>query len=228
MTLRRKQRIVHNYVRYKASELHGRRNPFVAHEGVVPMLLVAASGVLCFIYLSPWLVVVPVVVLILMFLLFRDPERHGPAVALGVVSPADGRVTLIETTDTCVVQGDAHRIRIRINSLGTYTARSPIEGKVMDLHSREHGVGPDCPANALWVRNDEGDDVVLQFDGYRLGLAPRSFVRFGERVGQGHRCAYLRLAKYADVYMPIDAKVLVKAGQNVSAGTDLIGTVPKS
>lgn len=190
------------------------------------MLLVVAVGVLLFRYGGPWLALVPGFLFVFMYLLFRDPLREVPSVALGVVSPADGEVILVETTDKCVVQGNAHRIRIRVNSLGTYTARSPIEGKVMDLHSREEGVGPDCPTNALWVRNDEGDDVVLQFGGYRLGLAPRSFIRFGERIGQGHRCAYLRLAKFADVYMPINGKVLVKPGQQLTAGTDLIGMVP--
>jgi len=190
------------------------------------MLLVVAVGILLFRYGDPWLALVPGLLFVFMYLLFRDPLREVPSVALGVVSPADGEVILVETTDKCVVQGNAYRIRIRVNSLGTYTARSPIEGKVMDLHSREQGIGPDCPANALWVRNDEGDDVVLQFGGYRLGLAPRSFVRFGERIGQGHRCAYLRLAKFADVYMPINGKVLVKPGQQLTAGTDLIGMVP--
>ncbi|MGB5627326.1 MAG: hypothetical protein WBM61_16465 [Woeseiaceae bacterium] len=206
--------------------MHGRRNPFVAQEGVLPMLLVVAVGILLFRYGDPWLALVPGFLFVFMYLLFRDPLREVPSVALGVVSPADGEVILVETTDKCVVQGNAHRIRIRVNSFGTYTARSPIEGKVMDLHSREQGIGPDCPANALWVRNDEGDDVVLQFGGYRLGLAPRSFIRFGERIGQGHRCAYLRLAKFADVYMPINGKVLVKPGQQLTAGTDLIGMVP--
>jgi len=158
--------------------------------------------------------------------LFRDPRREVPSVALGVVSPADGEVVEVIKTDKCVVQGEAHRVRIRIDSLGTYTARSPIEGKVMDLHSNIEGVGQDCPANALWVKTDEGDSVVLQFHGYRLGLAPKSFYRFGERVGQGHRCAYLRLAKYADIYMPIDGKVSVAPGQRVIAGSDLLGTVP--
>lgn len=190
------------------------------------MLLVVALGALLFRYVGPWPAAVAGILFVFMYLLFRDPLREVPSVALGVVSPADGEVVLVETTDKCVVQGDAHRIRIRVNSLGTYTARSPIEGKVMDLHSREEGVGPDCPTNALWVRNDEGDDVVLQFDGYRFGLAPRSFIRFGERIGQGHRCAYLRLAQYADVYFPINGKVLVEPGQQVTAGTDLIGMVP--
>ena len=206
--------------------MHGRRNPFVAQEGILPMVLIAAIVVFILRYGNPWLALIPGVLLVFAYLLFRDPLRDVPSVALGVVSPADGEIVEIEQTDQCVVQGEAHRIRIRIDSLGTYTARSPVEGKVMDLHSEVEGVGRDCPANALWVRTDEGDSVVLMFSGYRLGLAPRSFIRFGERVGQGHRCAYMRLARFADVYMPIAGKVKARLGQHVTAGSDLLGTVP--
>jgi phosphatidylserine decarboxylase len=192
------------------------------------MLLVVVAGVVVFRYYNPWYSLLAVILLVLMFLLFRDPRRQVPSVALGIVSPTDGEVVEVEKTDRCVVQGEAYRIRIRVNSFGTYTARSPIEGKVMNLHSIEEGVGPDCPANALWIKTDEGDSVVLQFHGHRFGLAPRSFVRYGERIGQGYRCAYLRLVRYAEVYMPIAGKVLVEPGQKVVAGADLIGTVPHS
>lgn len=190
------------------------------------MLFMVVTAVLLIRFYNPWLALIPAIVLVFMYLLFRDPIRSGPSAALGVVSPVDGEVVAVDTTNRCVVQGTANRVRIRINSLGSYTARSPVEGKVMDLQSSIQGVGPDCPANALWVQTDEGDDVVLQFRGYRLGLAPRSFVRFGERIGQGYRCAYLRLAMFAEVYMPINGKVLVEPGQRVVAGSDLIGTVP--
>ena len=208
------------------ARVHGRRIPFVAQEGVLPMALIVAIGVLIIRYSDPWLALIPGVLLILAFLLFRDPHREVPSVALGVLSPADGVITEIEHTKQCVVQGEAYRIRIRIDSLGTYTARSPVEGKVMDLHSTVEGVGKDCPANALWVKTDEGDSVVLMFSGYRFGLAPSAFAGYGERVGQGHRCAYLRLAKFADVYMPIAGKVKATTGQNVAAGSDLLGTLP--
>lgn len=191
------------------------------------MLLVVVVGALLILYANPWWALLPVILFVFMYLLFRDPPRAGPSVALGVISPADGEVVSVEQTDRCVVQGEAHLIRIRVDSFGTYTARSPVEGKVMDLHSSVEGVGPECPANALWVQTDEGDNVVLQFNGYRFGIAPRSFIRFGERIGQGHRCAYMRLTKFADVYMPINGKVVVEPGQRVVAGTDLIGTVPR-
>lgn len=208
--------------------LHGKRNPFIAQEGILPMALVVAVGVALLRYADPWLVILPLILLVLLYLLFRDPIREVPSVALGIISPADGTVVSVETTDKCVVQGEAYLLRIRVDGLGTYTARSPVEGKVMDLQSSVEGIGPDCPLNALWVQTDEGENVVLQFQGYRFGLAPRSFIRFGERIGQGHRCAYLRLAQYADVYLPITSKVLVEPGQQVVAGEDLIATLTRS
>jgi phosphatidylserine decarboxylase len=190
------------------------------------MLLSAALCALAWRYHSVWLALLPAAFFALFYLLFRDPERDVPAVALGIVSPVDGEVMAVDTTDHCVVQGEAYRIRIRISPVGTYTARSPIEGRVMDLSSKLDGVGRDCPANALWIATDEDNSVVLQFHEYRLGLAPLAFVGLGERLGQGQRCAYVRLARIAEVYLPIDGKVHVEPGQVVRAGSDVIAAVP--
>ena len=206
--------------------MRGQHSPVIAREGLPLMALAIALFLLVVRFTDVWFALLPLGAFVMLFLLFRDPPRDVPPVALGVVCPVDGEVVEIDTTDRCVVQGEAHRVRIRINPFGAYTARSPIEGRVMDLASRLEGVGPECPANALWVETDEGDSVVLQFHEYRLGLAPQSFVELGERVGQGQRCAYIRLARFAEVYLPIDGNVDVAVGQTVTAGTDLIGAVP--
>lgn len=206
--------------------MRGRQNLFIAQEGFLPMLLVVVVGAYVLRFHDAWLVLFPLAAFILLFFLYRDPHREVPPVALGVVSPVDGKVEVVDKTDRCVVQGEAYRVRIRINPFGTYTARSPIEGRVMDLASRVEGVGAECPTNAMWVETDEGDSVVLQFHNYRLNLAPESLVGLGERLGQGQRCAFIRLARYAEVYVPIAGKVHVKAGQRVKAGSDLIGAVP--
>lgn len=193
----------------------------------MPILgLVAILVVVLLRYADPWLSILPLGVLVLLYLVFRDPRREVPSVALGIVSPVDGEVVEVDTTDRCVVQGEAYRVRIHINVFGTYTARSPIEGRIMDLHSKIEDMGLECPANAQWVETDEGDSVVLQFHEYRFGLAPRSFVKLGERVGQGDRCAVIRLARYAELYLPIDGKVVVEPGQVIKAGNDIVGTVP--
>ena len=212
--------------RKDARALHGRRNLFVAREGI-PLLLIALTGSwLTFRFLGALPVVIPALLTLWLVLVFRDPRRHIPAAPLGVVSPVDGRVAAVDLADKGVLQGEAQRIVIRINSFGTYTARCPVEGKILDLKALAAGTVVDYPTNALWVQTDEGDDVVLQFHGYRFGLAPRSLIRFGERLGQGQRCAYLRLARFAEVHLPMDSKVLVEPGQAVEAGADLIAKVP--
>ena len=206
--------------------MEGRRNPFVAREGI-PFLLIAAVGCLTALrYLDFVFAVSAGLLFVALYLLFRDPRRSVPPAPLGVVSPVDGAVLSVAEVDSGVLQGEAHCIRIEIDSFGTYTARAPVEGKIMDLHSAATDRDVDYETNALWVRTDENDDVVLQFTGYRLGLAPAAIIRYGERVGQGQRCAYLRLTRCAEVHLPIASTVLVEPGDIVVAGTDLIGKLP--
>lgn len=206
--------------------MEGRRNPFVAGEGLPFLVGTAVAFVLALRYLDFLVAAILAALFFVLVLIFRDPRRKIPSAPLGVVSPVDGRVTDVGRVDKGVFQSEAYRIRIRIDALGTYTARAPVEGKIMDLRAVEGDRMAGYATNALWLQTDEGIDVVLQFGGYRLGLAPRSFVRFGERVGQGQRCAYLRLTRFAEIHLPIDSKVLVEPGALVVAGSDLIGKVP--
>ncbi len=208
--------------------LEGRRNPLVAREGVPFLLLAAAVLGFSLKYLDAVFVASAVLMLLALFLVFRDPRRIIPASPLGVVSPVDGRIISVDLVDKGVLQGEAHRIRIRINGMGAYTARAPVEGKISDLRSVAGDQVADYRTNALWIQTDEGDDIVLQFHGYRFGLAPLSFARYGERVGQGQRCAYLRLTRIAELHVPIESKILVKPGQSVIAGTQLIGKLTHS
>jgi len=206
--------------------LEGRRNPFVASEGIPFLLLAAVAFFIALRFLDVGFAVAAAMLFFVFFLTFRDPLRAIPASPLGVVSPVDGRVIGVDLADKGVLHGEAHRVKIRIDSFGTYTARAPIEGKIKDLASVNGDRVVDYRTNALWIQTDEGDDVVLQFHGHRFGLAPQSFIRFGERVGQGQRCAFLRLTRVAELHLPIESKILVKPGQRVVAGTDLIGKVP--
>jgi len=195
--------------------LHGRRNPFVAQEGVPWLLTLATVAILLIRYSDPFLAIIPGTLFVFLYFVFRDPHRSVPSVALGVFSPVDGEVVSVDEIEQGDIGEAAHRVIIRVDSLGTYTARSPVEGTIRDLGKK-----------ALLLETDEGENVVLKFSGYRLGLAPRAFAKFGERLGQGQRCAYLRLTRTAEVQLPANGKVLVEPGQTLVAGMDIIGSVP--
>ncbi len=195
--------------------MHGRRNPFVAQEGVPALLILLALIIALIRYSDPLFALIPIALFVMAYLLFRDPHRAVPSVALGVFCPVDGEVMEAGAIDVGATGEPALRVTIAINSLGTYTARAPVEGNIKDLGKK-----------ALWIQSDEGDDVVVLFRGYRLGLPPKAFARFGERFGQGQRCAYLRLTRQVEVQWPVGGKILVEVGDRLQAGVDLIGNVP--
>lgn len=206
--------------------MKGRRNPFVASEGIPYVLATVAAIIGCWHYFGLAYAVAPLLLFIYLFLIFRDPKRAVPAVPLGVVSPVDGYVVSIGRTGDPSQPDCSQKIVLRVNSLGTYTARCPVEGKIMDLSIAAPQGRPVLDTNGLWVRTDEGDDVVLQFNGHRFNLAPRAFLQYGQRVGQGQRCAYLRLTRTAEVELPPDARILVTEGQQVAAGSDVLAKLP--
>jgi phosphatidylserine decarboxylase len=199
----------------------------VAPEGIPFLLALAAVTVVTWHLWGTARATIPFALLFYLYLIFHDPQQAVSTAPLGVVSPVDGTVVETRSSANGLLDGEVHRIAIRVTSLGTYTARAPVEGKIMDLNtlSRPGSRPPD--AAGLWLLTDEGENVILQFRGNRLRLAPRAFLRYGERVGQGQRCAYLRLTKFAEVELPGNARILVTKGQRVSAGVDLLATLPQ-
>ena len=206
--------------------MKGKRNPFVAKEGIPFLVVAAAATVASLNFGYATYAGIPAVVLFIFVLIFRDPRRAIPAVPLGVVSPVDGVVVDVNLTDKGALATEAHKILIKVDSFGTYTARCPVEGKIMDFRGAVPDTAEAGACTGLWVQTDESDDVVLQFHGHRLGLAPLAFLGYGERVGQGQRCAYLRLTRLAEVQLPINGRVLVEKGQKVSAGVDVLAKLP--
>ena len=199
-----------------------RQFPLIAREGwpfiMAVLLLLVGSFRLGGLYL-----VLPcVILLLLLVLLFRDPPRDVPSKPLAVVSPVDGRVTSVEPTDKGALQRESMRIVIAVTAMGAYSARSPTEGKVLNLMdnlaegSRLSGIG------GLWVRTDERDDVVVLMQGPSGWASPRSFVGYGERLGQGQRFAFNRLARQVEVYVPVNSRMQVKPGDRVRAGSDIL------
>lgn len=150
--------------------------------------------------------------------LYRDPARQVPAAPLAVVSPADGRISAIETVKDPYIEREAQRVSIRMHPYGVFSTRSPAEGKMLEPR---RSVDQSLP-HGVWLKTDEGDDLVIVMNRGPLRNPPRCYVRFGERVGQGQRCGFITLGSTVDLYLPLNSRIKVKEGDRVHAGADVI------
>lgn len=193
------------------------RTPPIAREGW-PVIVVALAASLGVAHEFDWWSAPLWLVTGALMYLFRDPPRNVPAVPLGVLSPADGYVVSIEEAHDAYLDREAVRVSLDMRFSGIFSVRGPVEGKLVQQW-REEGGGRE---RALWLKTDEGDDVVTVMRPGRLSWRSACYYHSGERIGQGMRCGFLLFGSRIDLYLPPRSRVSVKPGERVLSGTSVI------
>jgi len=162
---------------------------------------------------------------------FRDPEREIPAVANGVLSPADGRVLGVEDAVDPFV-GPSTRISIFLSPLDVHVNRAPIAGLVADVIYTPGrflaAYDPDAGENercAIRLQGDAARVTVVQIAGV---VARRIVCRVGsgDKLAAGERFGMIRFGSRTDCYVPRASNVRVRPGDRVIGGVTVIGLLP--
>ena len=163
---------------------------------------------------------------------FRDPERAIPAVAHGVLAPADGRVTSVEDAVDPFV-GPSRRVSIFLSPLDVHVNRAPIAGLVSDIvYTPGRFVAAYDPAAgeinercAVRIQGDAARVTVVQIAGV---VARRIVCRVGpgDKLEAGQRFGMIRFGSRTDCYMPKGTDVRVKVGDRVLGGVTVVGLLP--
>ena len=196
---------------------------------------------------------IAIILLILLSLLFykfiflRNPERKIPS-GKNIVSPADGRVILIQKfsnkeikinkgfvgkikTLTSDIADKGYIVSIFMNLFNVHVNRSPINGKIISL---KHTKGKFYNAadieksllnekNELIIENKELKIKVIQI----AGLVARRIICFkkeNEKINKGERIGIVKLGSQVTLILPKKINLKVKKGDNVKAGSSIIAT----
>ncbi len=157
---------------------------------------------------------------VLLFI-FRDFRRDVPAKPLAVMSPVDGKVVSIDEIKDPYLDRTAQKICVRQSFLGEFNVHSPIEGKVQNLWL----TSPTSQNNtqlAIWIQTDESDDMVMSTNLDSPIRHATCNISAGEKLGQGQRCGFLVFACEMMIYLPQTARIAIKEGQSVRAGSDML------
>ncbi len=178
---------------------------------------------------------VPFLVLAAFFVFFfRDPDRTPPADPNLVVSPADGRVMMAGVEPgPGAPQGQWRQISIFLSPIDVHVNRTPVEGKVTHV---EYHPGKFMPAYKVEAGQlNEWTEVWFERQGRAVvcrqivGILARRIVcrlKAGDTVTRGQRFGVMKFGSRIDLFVPIDARILVKAGDRVVAGETVLAQVP--
>jgi len=206
----------------------------ISREGNRVILLLLATSLVLAMFVHVYAAIPLWLLVVVVGFIYRDPDRETPSIPLAIICPVDGVITSIEEDHDPYMDRQALRISMRMNLLGTYSIRSPIEGKMQQKmllfegESNAGGMEQNAMYASTWIRTDEGDDIVtmLQKDGNWKPL--HCYIQSGERVGQGRRCGYYRFGSMVNIFLPPDVRVKCQVGDSLLCGSDIIAILSKA
>jgi phosphatidylserine decarboxylase len=166
-------------------------------------------------------------------LFFRDPVRVTPVREGIVVSPADGRVSMITQVLPPAELGlgdrPLTRVSVFMSVFNCHVNRSPVAGRIEKIVYRPGAfinaeldkASEDNERNSLVIGTTQGRIGVVQI----AGLVARRIVCFakeGQAIGAGERFGLIRFGSRLDVYLPDGSKPLVSVGQTAIAGETVL------
>ena len=166
---------------------------------------------------------------------FRDPERVTPTAPGLVISPADGKVIIVEPDmdEPRFLKSRAAKISVFMSPLDVHVNRAPLDGEVVGVHynagkyfaAYAEKASLDNEQNAIVMRADDGRGLAfVQIAGF---LARRIVCRVkpGDICRRGERVGMIKLGSRVDIFIPGNVDLRVKLGDRVRAGETVLGVL---
>jgi len=203
------------------------------HEQGYPFIGIFAVVTLILFWLWPPLGWIGLALTIWCTLFFRDPPRVTPVRDGLLVSPADGRISMVTQAppppELGIGDAPLPRLSIFMSVFDCHINRSPLAGRIERVAYRA-GVFLNADLDKASEEN-ERNSFLISASGTRIavvqiaGLIARRIVSFtseGQVVEAGQRLGMIRFGSRVDVYLPAGGAFLVEQGQKAVAGETVI------
>lgn len=161
---------------------------------------------------------------------FRNPERKIRDDNNLVLAPADGKILEINTVqENNYLNAKTKQVRIFLSVLNVHINRSPIAGTVewvdkkggLCLPAYKKEAGDKNARNYVGLVSEYGRILVIQITGI---IARRivCWVNPGDSLKAGERFGLIRFGSCTELYLPLDAEIMVVPGQKVKGGETII------
>jgi len=187
-----------------------------------------------------WLVIPVFLLAYGVFLFFRDPERYPPEDEKAILSPADGRICLIQECELPDALGEMEeykskkywRVSVFMSVFNVHVNRMPTAGEILKKQYVAAGKFFNASLDKASKENERCNYLVRAANGQVYGvtqiagLVARRIVpqvEEGQRLERVERFGLIRFGSRLDVYLPEGVRPEVRVGQTMVAGETVLG-----
>lgn len=179
----------------------------------------------------PILTVITWLLLLFAIYFFRDPNRKTPDEANAIISPADGKVIVIdEVFENDFFKAKVRKVSIFMSVYSVHVNRIPIDGNVVHFDYKKGKFYPAYKDEAAFQNEQttigiENENIKILFKQIAGIMARRIVcnVREGMKVRKGERFGMIKFGSRVDLFLPLHVQLKVELQQNVTAGETIIG-----
>ncbi|MBP6410391.1 MAG: phosphatidylserine decarboxylase family protein [Pseudarcicella sp.] len=173
-----------------------------------------------------------IAVIILQF--FRRPTRTTTLNPNHIIAPADGKVVVIEEVEeTEYFKGKRRQVSIFMSPINVHVNFNPISGIVsyFKYHPGKFLVAwhpkssTDNERSTIVVKHNNGTEILFRQIAGALARRLCYYVNTGTKVTQGEEFGFIKFGSRIDIFLPLDAKILVKIDDKPIGGETVIATL---
>lgn len=163
---------------------------------------------------------------------FRNPYRTTTLNPEAVISPADGKVVVIEKVfEKEYFKDERIQISVFMSPLNVHINRVPISGKLeyYRYHKGKYLVAFHPKSSEL---NERNTSVITDIKNRKIllrqiaGAVARRICYYpkeGDQLKQGEEIGFIKFGSRCDIFLPLDSKINVQLNELVTGGKSVLG-----
>ncbi len=207
---------------------------------VLLLSLVILNGALIYLVapdqpLQSIILAVSIILYVLILQFFREPVFDVVKNEKQVIAPADGKVVVIEETEeTEYLKSRRIQISIFMSPVNVHVNRMPVGGSIRyyRYHPGKYLVAwhpkssIENERTTVVAKMKNGTEVLFRQIAGAVARRIKCYVKEGQTLEQGQEFGFIKFGSRVDIFLPLNATILIKTGQATTGGKTVLAELP--
>lgn len=200
------------------------------------IILIVANLLVYFLPMFEWIKYIflglSIVFYAILLQFFRNPKRKTPLNENNIISPADGKVVVIEeVSENEYLKDKRIQISVFMSPFNVHINRFPVSGRVdyVKYHPGSFLVAwhpkssTENERTTVVIENGKGKKILFRQIAGALAKRIVCYPKVGDVAHQGSEFGFIKFGSRVDIFLPLGTKINVKLGDKVTGGESVLG-----